>query len=1724
MKKPKPTIKQMSREMRDKNLAKFSGQIDQPKYYDTPKFKNWFKDSPVIDESGSPLTVYHGGAGDVTEFDASRGKKTAANTTGASEGFNSFTDNPSLASSYAQRAGRKGANVVPAHLSMQNPYVIENAQSHWRALPAPAEMTYFNPKYRQNTTVQKGDMIDINQLARWAKDNGYDGLVVKNVSDPAYEKDRKLGLTNNYVTFKPNQVKSIFNSGEWNPNDPHISKARGGAVHMAQGGQVQRFDEGGHASLDQMRYELANSPVMQATPRSPVQDFIGTVGGYMDQTGNFIKDTLAPIAETNPRQHFLANMLLADPLKNAGTALQDYTGTVREADEDNPVRGIISKDWHNLTTSREPIFDPRLMDVSQFASPVMRGVTKLAGAGAKAAAPFASKVDDMVRELHASGAMPQPGLSIKDVTPKVLAPANEQGFYSPTEAAALNLQRKSGQGQAFLNDIMKGENVRPDEINAMGLDTFLKGKTNVTAAEVQDYIAKNKLGLGEARYGKTNSNNADYAQVVKDGDDYYIKVDGNTDWERPFSSESSAQAKVAEILDYYGYGKSEDTSKFKQYQLPGGTNYREVVLTLPTKVDQRGFFIDRDGNNFYLRNHDGKTLGEYGSRYEAQEAMQKNTSQDYKSSHWDDPNPLAHLRMSDRVTDGKKTLLVDEVQSDWHQAGREQGYKDPQAQEKIKQIKTLKDEMDALNTRRYELYAQAKETTDDDLPQFIKLTEESNGITNKMLELNKQIIDLEHFKRTQEGAIPNAPYKEDWYQLALRRAVKEAIDGGYDRVALPTGARVNERFDLSKQIDRIDYNKNPDGTYNMSAIKNGSEVFAKEGLDEKELSRIIGKDVAKKIVGDEGKAPTTKADRWEAEDGDVPEFKSLSGLDLQVGGEGNRKYYDEIYPGYLKKFGKKYGASVGKTTVDADGVAEPLHYMDITPAMRKKFSTGIHMKTGGNVQGNQMDQPLLSQYRMDATNHANPDLMDNIGVEEAIDMHPKVFMNPNVRKSGSPDVGGVSTAGGLPIGGVDQNAQQPGKQLMPEQPIQSQPQEGNQQGGLPDQSRTPEMGGAPTGPTGGAPTGAAPNLLSMTPQGQKMQAMGSPLAPNAPAGMAKGGKVENQSTRITIPAEGFGGVKGITVPRHMWEGKVYGGTGPKAGQKVEGMRDINKARAKVYGSEPREPLKIGQVGRLHKDILNEHFGLPIEEQMAREEQALEKLRKSKHIGANADTLDTSEKLDTVRHEYDEEGRPYEGFASKGVAGYSLYTSGHGKEAKHITINTCPGATVGCSGGVDKNGVADTSKGTCFASHAEQQYVNAAVRRAAHEQAKHDPAMTKDWILAHTGALRKVSNDLDKKNVRTLFRPNVVDETDVSSRHVIKGLNDQRKAQGKPIITANSYGKTNELNDPENGYHVTHSNVGPKTKHGQSIQENIDRDKQRVRNTILAANARGEDFENEEGNKTPPKGSYMVTNVRRGSPHDQAMQKAIKYAKYWSTGRPLDELTEAEKAEGDEAHYGGDHEPTTRAKAHYGHVIHKDKRYDYQNQHILHPRFVQVGMNDDGSPHMIPTDSRFKDEDFLPKKRFMTRNGKKAGYILMTTPTNSTPFVERHSSFTHDVNEGHIEHAKKKEGEYEIDPPAAQEASAGKEYVPPQPIKIVRKAEGGSIHHHHLSEDHMAFPEQSFHAQEHNAHRIGIESIEDMPEHVIHKHYRSRIKAYPAYRPPVTADTMRIELMAKGKDK
>jgi hypothetical protein len=737
----------------------------------------------------------------------------------------------------------------------------------------------------------------------------------------------------------------------------------------------------------------------------------------MDKAGKFVSEAIAPTAEKHPVKHFLANMILADSLKGAGTLMQDLTGTVRETDEDNPVRGVISKDWRKLNTGTEPLLDPRVLDVAGFVTPVVRGATKLAGAGAKAVTPFAKSTAEMAAELYSRGQMPgmvAPNAYMAEPSApkpaKVLAPANEQGFYSPTEAAALNLQRQSGSGQALLNDVLKGENVRAEEVSRMGLDTFLKDNPNVTAAEVQDYIAQNKLQLGDRTYkaesvkwGEDEAGNLvteNLPRPITISDQYgktYVTASNGTELGGAFPNRESAQKYVDQLARDDALLPND--LKWAQWSLPGGENHREVTLNLPSgkredmvykeqslealrngaldyaamgdlssakqlstraeklereieqlkrqpqnrtpefpkqaeldAIDARMAQLKAEGN----REEFGKLQSERSElrrertdflRNEQSRIEKEARANQFQSTHWEDPNVLAHLRMSDRVTDGKKTLLVDEVQSDWHQAGRERGYKGDEIDTTGWEVEHLyfnkPEEVAVYDARGKEIWAGKVKGDDDQVVAKV----------------------VEELKKKQ---VPQAPYKEDWYQLALRRAIKEAVDGGYDRVALPTGGEVAQRFGLGNHIDRLDYHKNSDGTYGVSAIKDGREVVAREYLKQNELFDLVGKEVGEKMAKGQGK-DSVPIDPDLAEEYGFDSYKSLTGLDLIVGGKGMKKYYDEVYPNYLKKFGKKYGASVGETTVDADGVAKPLRYMDITPAMREEFKTGIHMKKGGKV-------------------------------------------------------------------------------------------------------------------------------------------------------------------------------------------------------------------------------------------------------------------------------------------------------------------------------------------------------------------------------------------------------------------------------------------------------------------------------------------------------------------------------------------------------------------------------------------------------------------------------------------------------------------------------------------------------------------------------------------------------------------------------------------------------
>ena len=148
---------------------------------------------------------------------------------------------------------------------------------------------------------------------------------------------------------------------------------------------------------------------------------------------------------------------------------------------------------------------------------------------------------------------------------------------------------------------------------------------------------------------------------------------------------------------------------------------------------------------------------------------------------------------------------------------------------------------------------------------------------------------------------------------------------------------------------------------------------------------------------------------------------------------------------------------------------------------------------GGDVQGKTMT-PDLAKMRIELAQNSNPIQMDSIGVNEAMDIKPKVFMSPTPLEDTKPSVGGTQIPKLGPMGGIDMNPNQSGQQLMPA------PQQAP--GGLPGASAGPSA--SPSIPQG--PTPPMGNMLSMTPQGQAMQAMGG--GQPQPQSMASGGRAK----------------------------------------------------------------------------------------------------------------------------------------------------------------------------------------------------------------------------------------------------------------------------------------------------------------------------------------------------------------------------------------------------------------------------------------------------------------------------------------------------------------------------------------------------------------------------------------------------------------------------------------
>jgi len=546
---------------------------------------------------------------------------------------------------------------------------------------------------------------------------------------------------------------------------------------------------------------------------------------------------------------------------------------------------------------------------------------------------------------------PRAAQRMLNAMPKV----DDLGFYSQAEKALMDIPQQKGTGQQYLAQIQKTPGVRQEELQYTGLDEFLASKPTVTKAEIQDYIDTNRVQVQDVTLGSpskgqiTSQTSNDIREILEAGQVFdddaasfleryqRANLSGRRDMQTEASLEgylrSAGDNRTIDEVAEASRGIAGNTTKFSSYTLPGGENYREVLLTLPEKTPANFPDFDSYFNERYLNSSNGYTTPE-AIAYARQDAMRNwkdsggqipmsdASAGNYTSSHFDQSNILAHMRLNDRVIDGKPTLFVEEIQSDWHQAGRSRGYKTGNERAPAQ----VERELMATTQKRSRLINEAAALPDSEMTKFIAMNEEIKALDAQATKLDAEWSSL----LNKQKGVPDAPFKTTWDDLALKRAIKIASDEGYDKIAFTTGKTQAERYDLSKQISQIRAQRLGD-KYQLVVLDNKESTiyngYFQPRISAEEMEDLVGKEMANKIVKD---ASPLEQDR---------KLNVYSGLDLQVGGEGMKGFYDKMLPKKLEKMGKKYGVKPTKSNMDTPKGPVEVWTMDIPDEMSEVISS-----------------------------------------------------------------------------------------------------------------------------------------------------------------------------------------------------------------------------------------------------------------------------------------------------------------------------------------------------------------------------------------------------------------------------------------------------------------------------------------------------------------------------------------------------------------------------------------------------------------------------------------------------------------------------------------------------------------------------------------------------------------------------------------------------------------
>lgn len=606
--------------------------------------------------------------------------------------------------------------------------------------------------------------------------------------------------------------------------------------------------------------------------------------------------------------------------------------------------------------------------------------------------------DELV-ELARGAVKHAAGERLNVARPKAQRFAQQSGpFYSKALQVIDSAPMTKATGEQWLAALKKG-GTKQEEIDWLGLPELLYGRTGVARDDLAAHVRANQVEVQEVLKGGEGGRIAPgaydeaYARYDDMDRDQLIELAnselGTDAEEMDLDADSNERHDIVHELAQNDLQKmhseaERNATAYAVHQTPGGENYRELLLTLPHKggpITETSF----DYLNRQLRDRGYDEIGDeqrsalFGEKREAFDVLDDLESRVginvsdarndlmggnpenslYHSTHWQEANPLAHIRFNERIdADGKRVLFVEEIQSDWHQAGRKKGYYNP--------------------SKAWEVF---DSTSGDVVATFATESE-------AMAEADRRgnPFDWDHGTGAHDARyskVPNAPFKQSWPLLAMKRVIRWAAENGFDRVAWTTGDMQNERYSVGRVADMVGWSTRPtgarfvsvatkDGPGTMIVGSNGIVLAAKGAMSflprDKPLAEVVGAQIANRIMFER--------------DG------TIENEELRIGGDGMRGFYDKILPAETNKYIKKWGGKVGRTALfqenrwtieyedgsrlnewmpkkEAESMAEDrggkavqvpaktsVHSFDVTPEMRVDALKGQPLFAQRNATGN----------------------------------------------------------------------------------------------------------------------------------------------------------------------------------------------------------------------------------------------------------------------------------------------------------------------------------------------------------------------------------------------------------------------------------------------------------------------------------------------------------------------------------------------------------------------------------------------------------------------------------------------------------------------------------------------------------------------------------------------------------------------------------------------------